>query len=513
MNRDDMCERLRAAREPWDVLIIGGGATGLGCAVDAASRGLRTALVEQSDFASGTSSRSTKLFHGGVRYLRGGQVHLVAQSLREREIARRNAPGLVHELPFLVPAYRRFEKTYYSLGLGLYDRLARGGRATAPRTHAVSRDQALALAPTLRATGLRGGVVYYDDQFDDARLAIELARAAASLGATVVNYVRVEGLLAEGGRVGGATVRDLERDEVLTIHARVVVNAAGVQADSLRRLSRPSVPALLRSSRGAHIVLDHTFLPGETALLIPRTDDDRVVFLIPWRGRVLVGTTDTPVDARTAEPVATLDDVDYLLEHAARYVSPAPTRADVRSAFAGLRPLPAAKGSTSRLRRDHRVEVASGMVTIVGGKWTTYRLMAEDAIDAAVRDANLRARPSGTRSLDVVAAAGPANAAFEARVVAGGAALGLTADDRREIERMAREEMARTVEDVLARRTRALFVDARASAACARFVAVSLAAALGHDAKWVERQVGEFASLAARYLPAVKGSSANTRND
>ena len=485
---------LDAARDPWDVLVIGGGATGLGCALDAVMRGFRTVLVDQSDFASGTSSRSTKLFHGGVRYLRGGHFHMVAQSLNQRELVRSTASALVHDTAFLVPAYRHLERLYYAAGLRLYDFLAHD-RST-PRSRAVSRAEALRLAPTLCPEGLRGGTVYHDYQFDDARFAVELARAASSRGAVVLNYATVTSLLQEGSRVSGAIVRDGERGDEIEVRARVVVNAAGVYADSVRRLRSSSAAPLLRFSRGAHIVLERAFLPGDTAVLVPRTDDDRVVFLIPWRGRVLVGTTDTPVEAPSLEPFATSEDVDYLLEHAARYLSHAPVRGDVRSAFAGLRPLPAGKGRSANVLRDHRVEAVDGMVTICGGKWTTYRLMAGDAIDAAVREGGLAA---GTAHSPAVLTGPPeSNARLEAEMLSGAP---LTPDGVREIERMAREEMARTVEDVLARRTRVLFLDASGAAKAAQPVAEVLAQTLGRDPAWANEQGCTFSALAKHYLP------------
>ena len=496
MQREEMRARLDAAHDPWDVLVIGGGATGLGCALDAAARGLKTALVEQFDFASGTSSRSTKLFHGGVRYLRGGHIQLVAQSLRERGTARREARALVRDTAFLVPAYRTGERLYYATGLRLYDWLARGAGDRSPRSRTVSRAEALQHAPTLRPEHLRGGVIYHDCQFDDARFALELARAAVACGATVLNYAPALTILRENGRVRGVTVRDDERGDEFEIRARVVVNAAGVYADTVRHLDRPGAPDMLRMSRGAHIVLERDFLPGDTAILVPRTDDDRVVFLIPWRDRVLVGTTDTPVGAPVHDPHATREDVDYLIEHARRYLSRGPALGDVRSAFAGLRPLPAARGRTANLRRDHRVEVAGNMVTICGGKWTTYRLMARDAIDAAVRAGALTPqRGPGNAPL----AAPPAsNARLEARVLAGSP---LTEEDGLEVARLAREEMACTVEDVLARRTRSLFLDTRRACDAAAFVAGELARALGRDAAWTRQQVESFTALAARYLP------------
>ncbi len=495
MYRETMRAALDAAREPWDVLVIGGGATGLGCALEAATRGMRTALVEQHDFASGTSSRSTKLLHGGVRYLRGGHFQMVAQSLRERAHARDIARDLVHDTAFLIPCYHTVERFYYSAGLRLYDLLARD--STAPRSHGVSGAEVARRAPTLRIEGLHGGVVYHDYQFDDARFALELARAATARGAAVLNYAPVTGLVYEGGRVAGATVRDGERDEEFQVRARVVVNATGVYADSIRRLREPSVTPLLRFSRGAHIVLEPSFLPGDTAILVPRTDDDRVVFMIPWRGRVLVGTTEIPVDEPSHDPHATLEEIDYLLEHASRYLVHAPSRADVRSAFAGLRPLPAVAGRSANVLRDHRVEVLDGMVTICGGKWTTYRLMAQEAIDAAGREGGIAEHPS--RPEATLAGPPASNARLEASVLAG---TPLTPDDAREITRLVREEMARTIEDVLARRTRVLFLDAECAVRAARPVAEAMALGLGRDSTWIDTQVRAFVALAKSYLPS-----------
>jgi glycerol-3-phosphate dehydrogenase len=458
------------------------------------TRGFRTALVEQHDFASGTSSRSTKLFHGGVRYLRGGHVHMVAQSLKEREHARRAAGALVHDAAFLVPVHSAWERFYYSTGLRLYDLLARDHGT--PGSRLVSREEALRLAPTLRPDGLHGGVVYHDYQFDDARFALELARAAAARGAALLNHATVSGLLYDGTRVAGAIVRDGTHGDEIQVRARVVVNAAGVYADAVRRLRTPSVTPLLRFSRGTHIVLEPSFLPGDTAVLVPRTDDDRVVFLIPWRGRVLVGTTDVPVDEPSREPHATLEEIDYLLEHAARFLSRAPSRADVRSAFAGLRPLPAVAGRSANVLRDHRVEVSDGLVTICGGKWTTYRLMASDAIDAAARAGSLA--PGASHPAAVLSPPPAPNAALEAHILDGAA---LTPNDTAEITRLVREEMAGNLEDVLARRVRVLFLDANRALQTAPAVATVLARALGHDQTWIDEQLRSFAALAKSYLP------------
>jgi glycerol-3-phosphate dehydrogenase len=493
MHREAMRAALDAARDPWDVLVIGGGATGLGCALESVTRGFRTALVEQHDFASGTSSRSTKLFHGGVRYLRGGHFHMVKQSLHERARTRATARALVHDTAFLVPVNSAWESFYYSSGLRIYDLLARD-RET-PRSSSVSAADALRLAPTLRPERLRAGIVYHDYQFDDARFVLEMARAAAARGAVMMNYARVTGLLYDGTRVAGAIVHDSEHGDDVEVRARVVVNAAGVFADSVRRLYG-AAPPLLRFSRGTHVVLDRSFLPGDTAVLIPRTDDDRVVFMIPWRGSVLLGTTDVPVDEPSHAPFATLEEVDYLLEHAGRYLSRAPARADVRSAFAGLRPLPVTSGRSADVLRDHRLEVSNGLVTICGGKWTTYRLMAHDAIDAATRAGSLV--PGASHPPAVLSAPPENNAHLEARILDG---TPLAAEDFAEITRLARDEMAVNIEDVLARRTRVLFLDANRALQAAQPVASVLARASGRDQSWADEQLRSFTALAKSYLP------------
>lgn len=521
MNREPMIDRLRGEGSPWDIVVIGGGATGLGCAVDAAARGYRTVLLEQADFGKGTSSRSTKLAHGGVRYLRQGQVGLVVEALRERARLMANAPHLVRPVSFVVPTYRRFERAYYGLGLGLYDILA--GRCAIGRSRVLTRAGVCARVPGVNAAGLRGGVRYFDACFDDARLAVNLAATAADLGAVVINYARVTAIVHEGDAVAGVRVEDGESGESWEIRARAVINAAGVFADGVRRLDDPAAEPTLTLSRGAHVVLDGAFLGGDTALLVPRTDDGRVVFAIPYRGRVLVGTTDTRASAAELEPHARDDEIEFLLAHAARYLARAPERADVRSAFAGLRPLLDADGErpTARLSREHRVLVsARGLVTIVGGKWTTYRKMAEDTVDQAAHVGGLDATLSPTRTLRIHGYDGAPDGM-------GTGPLARYGSDAARIEALAREdpelalevsgapgllaaevvwavrkEMARTVEDVLARRTGLLFVDARAAIAAAPAAAQLIAAELGRDTDWARAEAARFAALAAHYLPA-----------
>jgi glycerol-3-phosphate dehydrogenase len=515
MSREALLDRLRGGGS-WDVVVIGGGATGLGAAVDAASRGFKTLLLEAHDYAKGTSSRSTKLIHGGVRYLAQGNVGLVREALHERGLLLRNAPHLVHRLAFVLPAYSWWAKPWYGLGLAVYDRLAGDKGWGASRT--LSPAEALAHAPTLNARGLRGGVLYHDGQFDDARLAIALMRTLLDLGGVALNALPVTGFVKRAGRVAGVEARDAETGEAFRIVARAVVNATGVFADALRRLDEPSAPALLKPSQGAHVVLDRAFLPGEAAVLVPRTDDGRVLFAIPWHDRVLVGTTDTPVARTAVEPRPLAQEVHFLLEHAARYLDRAPQRADVRATFAGLRPLLGADGqvSTARLSREHSVTVsAGGLVTVTGGKWTTYRKMGADAIDCASAMGGLPERPCATEHLALHgagAAAGPfasygTDAPAVERLVQGEPGGDAPLHPRLpyragEVTWAARCEQARSVEDVLARRTRALFLDAAAAAECAPTVAAALARTLGRDAAWQQEQVAAFRALAAGYLPA-----------
>ena len=517
MKRDEMLERVRTASGPWDVLVIGGGATGLGVAVDAAARGYRTLLLEARDFASGTSSRSTKLIHGGVRYLQQGNVGLVLEALKERAVLRRNAPHLVHDLPFVVPSYDWWEGPFYGAGLRLYDLLA--GRHGFGRSRRLSRAETLERIPTIETEGLLGGVVYRDGQFDDARLAIDLARTAADQGAALLNAARVVGLTRTGDRLDGAVFEDAESGDRHEARTRVVVNATGVFTDTICRLDDAAAEPMIRPSQGIHLVLDRSFLPKDHAILLPSTDDGRVLFLIPWLGRVLVGTTETPVDGPAEEPRPHPEEIEFLLAHANRYLAHDATIADVRSVFAGLRPLVGGEGgATAALSRDHTVHIAaSGLVTVAGGKWTTYRRMAEDAVDAAAAVGELEARDCPTAELPVHGHERQAGRHGELASY-GAAAPALEAIMRAEPELAApvhaqlpirggqiawaaRYEMARTVEDCLSRRTRALILDARAAVEAAPKVAAILAAELGRDEAWAADQVAGFERLAAGYRP------------
>jgi glycerol-3-phosphate dehydrogenase len=503
-------------REPWDFLVVGGGATGLGTAVEAASRGYRTLLVERHDFAKGTSSRSTKLIHGGVRYLQQGNVSLVLEALHERGLLLRNAPHLVHNLSFVVPNYDWWEGPFYGVGLKLYDMLA--GKMGLGPSRFLSREETLELIPTLEPEGLRGGVIYHDGQFDDARLAITLLRTLLDLGAAALNYMPVVALLKEGGLVRGAVIRDAETGAEREVHAKVVVNATGVFSDDLRRLDEPGCEPILAPSQGVHLVLDRSFQPGASAILVPHTDDGRVLFAVPWHDRVIVGTTDTPVDESAPEPRALPHEVEFLLTHAARYLTRDPAPGDVLACFAGLRPL-VRSGEASRtaaLARDHTLLISpSGLVTITGGKWTTYRRMGEDAVSQAAVLAGLPEVPSGTAELRLHGwSAEVEPTADQAVYGADAAALARLSEERPEWKEplhsrlpyracevvwAARHEMARTVEDVLARRTRALLLDARASAEAAPTVARLMAAELGKDAEWAAAQVEAYRELARGY--------------
>jgi glycerol-3-phosphate dehydrogenase len=448
----------------WDVLVIGGGATGLGIAVDAAARGFRTALIEARDFSSGTSSRSTKLIHGGVRYLAQGNVKLVREALRERALLIANAPELVRPLEFVVPCYRPLERELMRVGLGVYDGLA-GSRGIGP-TRWLSRAETLAHLPTVRPDGLQGGVAYWDAQFDDARLAIALMRTAVRLGAVAINYVRAESLRVSNGKVASVSAVDAETGERFDLHARVVYNATGVWVDHIRALADASVRPIVTVSRGSHIVVDSRFLPGERALMIPKTSDGRVLFAIPWLGHLIVGTTDVPADDAAWEPQPTPAEIDFIIQTARGYLRQAIRSENITSSFAGLRPLVAhgARGETRTLSREHTIVIEqSNLITVTGGKWTTYRRMAFDALEQATRRRLLEPRSCVTESLRI-----DVDPALEA---ARSAAEQLDSSDASAVLRYrdlaAAHEQARTPQDVLDRRLRIGLINRRAAAALA----------------------------------------------
>jgi glycerol-3-phosphate dehydrogenase len=521
MNRDQMLDRL--ADEDMEILVIGGGATGLGCAVDAASRGFRTALVEAHDFAKATSSRSTKLVHGGVRYLQQGNVSLVLEALRERGLLCENAPHLVHDLAFVVPRYKWWEGPFYGVGLKMYDALARD-RNLAP-SRILDREETLREIPNIEPNELLGGVRYHDAQFDDARMALSLARTAAEHGAVVLNYVRIVDLIKEGGQLVGALAIDQESGRELRIRARVVINAAGIFSDAVRKLDDEGAVAMTSPSQGIHLVLDRSFQPSDSAIMAPRTDDGRILFVIPWHERVLVGTTDTPMSEPELEPRALPEEIDFVLDNASRYLDHDPQRSDVLSVFAGHRPLVQEGGGSDadskKISREHVVLVSpSGLVTILGGKWTTYRKMAQDTIDDALAVGGLEARPCVTETLRLHGWMRsddpdfPEDGCLQMYGAEFRAVQGLLAETPAWGEPLheklpyaesavvwaARREMARSLEDVLARRTRSLLMDARASIEAAPRAAALLAQELGRDQAWCQEQVRRYSELATGYL-------------
>ena len=517
MNRDEMLKLARERTQPWDLIIIGGGATGAGVAVDAATRGYACLLLEQCDFGKGTSSRSTKLVHGGVRYLEQGNVSLVMEALKERGLLRQNAPHLVHELACVVPRYAWWEGPFYGLGLKLYELLA--GKYGFGKSETISQDETLRRLPNINPDGLTGGIVYYDGQFDDARLLINLVATAAEQCATLLNYAQVTALQkGADGIVNGVSWQNVENGETFQARAKVVVNATGAFTDSVRRLAEPDARPMIAPSRGAHLVFDRSFLPGSSAMLVPHTKDGRVMFAIPWHGHTLVGTTDTPIQETSLEPVAGRDEIEFILETARLYLEKKPTRSDILSVFAGIRPLvKAGEGTnTAMLSRDHTVHIdQNGLLTITGGKWTTYRNMAQGCVDQAAMLGGLADRPCVTQTLNLhghhtnAATFGPlsvygSDAPAIRGLIAQDASLGRQLDAElpyveAEAVWAVRAEMARTVEDVLARRTRALFLNARAAIRMAPRVARLMATELQRDEEWALTQVASFNRTADGY--------------
>lgn len=518
MQRETSLAQILARTNPFDIAIIGGGATGVGIALDAAARGYSAVLLEQSDFGKGTSSRSTKLVHGGVRYLQQGNISLVMEALKERGILRQNAPHLVHDLAFIVPNYAWWEAPFYGIGMKVYDMLA--GKYGFGKSSHLSKEEVLQRIPTLETKGLRGGVLYFDGQFDDSRLLINLAQTASEQGALLLNYAKVNGLCKdEEGFVNGLNFTDMETGQSHSIAARSVINATGAFSDAIRQADDPAVAPMIAPSQGVHIVLDGSFLGRDTAIMVPRTSDGRVMFAIPWHGYALVGTTDTPIEAAALEPSPLESEIDFILETAERFLARKPTRADIKSVFTGIRPLVKAgdTANTAALSRDHTITISrSGLLTIAGGKWTTYRKMAEDAVDHAATLGKLDDRPCATKTLGIHGHHRSADQ-FGELAYYGADAAGIHELMRSspELARQlhpalpltgaqviwaARFEMARTVDDVLARRTRWLFLEAKAALEAAPAVAGLLATEFGRDEAWQSQQVKDFAAIAQHYL-------------
>jgi glycerol-3-phosphate dehydrogenase len=506
-------------KKEWDIIIIGGGATGLGCAVDAASRGFKTLLLEQVDFSKGTSSRSTKLVHGGVRYLQQGDVSMVFEALKERGLMFKNAPHLVTNQSFIIPTYDWWGGPFYTVGLKVYDLMA-GKLGLGPSKH-LSREEAIEALPTVEKDGLKGGVIYQDGQFDDSRMAITLAQTAVDYGALLLNYCKVTQLLKEDELITGVMVIDQETGEEFPVKSKVVINATGVFADEVIQMDEPDKPRMITPSQGIHLILNKDFLPGDYAIMVPHTSDGRVMFAVPWHDHVVIGTTDTLIEEYALEPVALEQEVDFVLKTAGQYLLKQPSRKDVLSVFAGLRPLAKPETGnkvTKEISRGHRILISvSGLITIIGGKWTTYRKMAEDTINNAIMLGGLAERECITQHLPVHGYRMDIDPYSDPMAPYGldkEKVLAIEEENKRwqgmlseklqirksQVAWAVRYEWARTVEDVLARRTRALFLDARESIRVAPEVAKLMSRELDKNRRWEKKQVQDFLNVAKNYF-------------
>jgi len=518
MNRNKLIQTLLdEPQKRWDIIVIGGGATGLGIALDAVTRGYKTLLLEQSDFAKGTSSRSTKLVHGGVRYMAQGDILLVIEALHERGLMLKNAPHLTGNQEFVIPVYTFWDVFLYTVGLKFYDLLA--GRLSMGKSYFINKSKTIGRLPLLKSEGLKGGIVYHDGQFDDSRMAVALARASVENGGTVLNYFKVNSLLKnEKGKITGVKAKDLESGADYNITGKLVINATGVFADEIHRMDDPLSKPTIRPSQGVHIVLDNSFLLSNSAIMIPKTDDGRVLFAIPWYGKVVVGTTDTPLDTITLEPRALEEETDFILRTAGRYLTKPPKRGDVKCIFAGLRPLaanPDNPEATREVSRRHKISLSrSGLLSILGGKWTSYRRMAEETINKAIKAGIIEDRKCTTRNFSFYSNSKPllsdrlriyGDQAFEIeKIITEQPDLGELIHKelpytKAEIVWICRNEMPRTVEDMLARRTRALFLDARASAEAGPTVAELMAKELGFGKQWQECEISRYNNLIINY--------------
>ncbi len=517
-NRTHFVSLLQQQTE-WDVVIIGGGATGLGIAVDSASRGYSTLLLEQSDFAKGTSSRSTKLVHGGVRYLAQGDIRLVYDALRERGLLLKNAAHLVKRQAFVIPCFSFLDKMKYLVGLKLYDWLS--GKFSFGKSKFLNRDEIVESLPGIKSKNLVGGIEYFDGQFDDARLAINLAQTAAEHNGVLLNYFKIIGLNKSGEKVNGVNAVDMETNKAYTIKAKTVINATGVFVDDVLQMDTPGKRPLVRPSQGVHLVVNKSFFKSDSAMMIPETTDGRVLFAVPWHKHVLLGTTDTPLDKHSIEPVALEKEIAFILKTVQQYMENAPTRDDVLSVFAGLRPLAAPDkdtNSTKEISRDHKLIVSnSGLITITGGKWTTYRKMAEETVNKAIEVGHLS--PAKCETKNVLIHGSAISKTNEGSVygsdfteienlkkqepqLAKELISGLPYTEA-EVVWATRHEMARTIEDVLARRIRLLFLDAKAAVKAAPKVANIMARELGQSETWEQQQISLFNKLASQYLLTV----------
>ena len=518
MERDKLIDRINADNKIYDFVIIGGGATGIGIALEASARGYSVVLLEKSDFTKSTSSKSTKLVHGGVRYLAQGDIALVREAVVERGLLTQNAPHLVKNQSFIIPTHGWFDEVLYTVGLTFYDLLA--GKLSLGRSRYLSKSKTLKRISTINPKKISAGIVYHDGQFDDTRLAINTLQTAEEMGAIVLNYCSVTGLLKdEVGKLSGVKFTDEEKGTQYKIKGKQVVNATGVFADDVLKMDSPNAKKTIAPSQGVHLVLNKSFLPGNDAIMIPKTDDGRVLFLVPWHGRVVVGTTDTPIKEESLEPIALEEEVEFILKTTARYLTKAPKRSDVLSVFAGLRPLAAAKGNgkkTKEISRSHKIFVSeSGLLTMVGGKWTTYRRMGQDLVDKAeklrawsrtstkTKHMKIHGYKEGVDHQNPLSFYGSDEAAILEMCKSTGmneiisSQLGVI---KAQVVWAVKHEMARTVEDFLARRTRCQLLDARESIRMVPKVAEIMAAELNLDKNWQVEQVSAYERVTSNYI-------------
>jgi len=515
MNRTTSLKEINKV-DQWDIVIVGGGASGLGAAVDAAQRGYKTLLLEKNDFAKGTSSRSTKLVHGGVRYLQNGDISLVIEALKERGIMKRNAPHLVKEMSFVIPFYDWWNSPFYGLGLKVYDMMA-GNMGLGPST-LLDKKEAVELINNVKQEGLKGGVIYHDGQFDDSRMAITLGLTATDIGATLINYVEVTGLTKQDNLISGLEILDHESGDQFTIKTKVVINATGVFSDLIVKMDQPQAQPMIRPSQGVHLVLERSFLDGPHAIMIPHTSDGRVLFAVPWYDHVVLGTTDTPIDLAIEEPTALEEEINFILSNASQYMTKKPKREDVKSVFVGLRPLAAQQGDSTKTKevsRHHKVNVStSGLVSVLGGKWTTYRKIGEDTINTASVVGDLKEKKCKTKKLllhgydDDAPTGDPLHVYGSEREKI--LSMGKPEDNDSLSEKFyiskntilwgVQNEMAIHLEDVLARRVRCLFLDAEETLRIAPKVAGIMAIALEKDENWVAQELKQFKTLSKNYI-------------
>ncbi len=519
MNRAFLIQELRRqSDETWDIIVIGGGATGLGVALDAVSRGYKTLLLEQSDFAKGTSSRSTKLVHGGVRYMAQGDLQLVMEALHERGLMIKNAPHLIINQDFVIPVYNLWDSIIYTVGLKLYDLLA--GRLSLGKSYFINREKTMSRLPLLNPKGLRGGIVYHDGQFDDSRMAVALAKACIERGGIVLNYIKVIRLIkGSNGKINGVIALEKVTGEEFSLMAKTVINATGVFTDSVSKMDNPNSKPTIKPSQGVHLVIDKSFLQSNSAIMIPKTSDGRVLFAIPWYNKIVIGTTDTPIEDLSLEPVALKEEIDFILNTARNYFIKPPQKKDILCVFAGLRPLaadPDNPSSTKEVSRRHKITLSpSGLLSITGGKWTTYRRMAEETINKAIKAGFIVKRKCVTSTLRLISNVNSCNnnrfkiygdgASEIERMISENPSLGVPLDHRlpytrAEILWICRYEMPQTIEDMLARRTRSLFFDARASSDIAAVIAALMAEEQGRSMIWQKEQLESYNKLVMNYI-------------